>query len=66
MPTPVPGASLLSAEVKTMVSNFAASLPPTAIDLLTLIIPIGLTLFGIGFGIKKGIGWLQSKLAKTV
>lgn len=59
------GASLLTPEVKTMITNFATSIVPTVMDLLGVIVPVGLTLWAIGFGVKKGIGYLQKRASKT-
>lgn len=59
------GTSLLPAEVKTMITGFASSLIPTVMELLGIIVPVGLTLWAIGFGVKKGMSYLQKRANKT-
>lgn len=58
--------SLLPAEVTSMITSFAADIVPTAVALLTILVPIGLTLWAVGFGVKKAIGFLQKKAGKAV
>jgi len=58
------GVSLLDAGVTTIISGFADNMVPTVMALLTILVPIGITLWAIGFGVKKGLAFVQSK-AKT-
>lgn len=58
--------SLLPDEVTTMVTDFSADIVPTALGLLTILVPIGLTLWAIGFGVKKAIAFVQRKANKAV
>lgn len=60
------GSSLLTPEITTMVSGFAGNIIPTVMAVLVIVVPVGLTAWAIGFGIKKGIGYLQRKAAKAV
>ena len=60
------GTSLLTTEITTMVTGFAADIIPTVMAVLTIVVPVGLTAWAIGFGIKKGIGYLQRKASKAV
>lgn len=64
--TPPAGKSMISAETKTMLQGFASSMVPTVVDMITLLVPTGLTLWGIGWGVKKGIAFLQRKANKTM
>lgn len=54
-------ASLLTPEITQMVTGFAGNIVPTVVALLAIIIPTGLTLWAMGFGVKKGISFLQRK-----
>lgn len=56
--------SLLTPEVTSMVEGFAGNIVPTIVALLLIIVPVGLTIWSMGFGVKKGISFLQKK-AKT-
>ncbi len=58
--------SMLSDDVKGIVQDFSADIVPTVIDLLALLIPVGLTLWAIGFAAKKGINFIQKKAKKAV
>ena len=58
--------SLLDAGVVTIINDFAADLKPTVLDLIGIIIPVGLALWAIGFGIKKGLAFLQRRAQRTV
>lgn len=60
------GTSLLTTEITTMISNFASALVPTTMAILTVVVPVGLTLWAVGFGIKKGINYLQQKANKAI
>ena len=42
-----------------MITTFAANIVPTVIALLVIIVPVGLTLWAIGFGLKKGLNYLK-------
>jgi hypothetical protein len=54
-------ASLMDAGALEIVNDFAADLVPTILSIIIVVIPVGLTLFGIGFALKKGIGYLMKK-----
>ena len=58
--------SLLDTGVETIINDFAADLKPTVLDLIAIIIPVGLALWAIGFGIKKGLAFLQRRANKTL
>lgn len=60
------GTSLLTSEITTMVSNFASSIIPTVMGILTIVVPVGLAAWAIGFGVKKGLGYLQRKASKAI
>ncbi|TWH56437.1 hypothetical protein DesLBE_0640 [Desulfitobacterium sp. LBE] len=59
------GTSLLTTEVTAIVSGFAGDIVPTSLALIAIVVPVGLTLWALGFGIKKGIGYLQRKASKA-
>ncbi len=63
---PTTGSSLITSDITDMVTSFANSLLPTVMAVLTIVVPVGLTLWAVGFAIKKGINYLQSKASKTV
>lgn len=50
---------LIPASLTEQISNFAADLQLTTVNLAILIVPLGLGIWAIGFGIKKGIGALK-------
>lgn len=58
--------SLLPAEATTIISDFAGQIVPTVISLITIIVPVGLTCWAIGFGVKKGISVLQRRASKAL
>jgi len=58
--------SMLSADTKAVVQDFAADIVPTVMDLIALLVPVGLTLWGIGFAIKKGITFLQRRAKSSL
>lgn len=60
------GTSLLPTGVVTMITDFAADIVPTALALLVILVPVGLALWAIGFGVKKGIKYLQDKAGKSI
>lgn len=60
------GTSLLTTEVATVVSGFAADIMPTVLELIGIIVPVGLGLWALGFGIKKGISYLQRRASKAI
>lgn len=59
-------ATLLTTEVTTLISGFAADIVPTVLGLVAILVPVGLTLWAIGFGVKKGIAFLQKKASKAI
>jgi hypothetical protein len=58
--------SLLTPEVTATISGFAANIVPTILALIAILVPVGLTLWAIGFGVKKGIAFLQKKASKAI
>lgn len=60
------GTSLLTTETTALINGFAADLLPTVIALIGILVPVGLTLWAVGFGVKKGISYLQRKASKAV
>ena len=61
--TPV---SMLDAGVSTILNDFAADVVPTVLAAIAIIIPAALSLWAIGFGIKKGLGFLFRFASKTL
>lgn len=49
-----------------MVTKFAGQIVPTVVGLLTIVVPVGLTCWAIGFGLKKGIAYIQRNAKKSV
>jgi hypothetical protein len=64
-PTPTPG-SLLPNEVVTTITNFSGDIVPTVLGIIAIVVPVGLACWAIGFGVKKGIAFLQKKASKAV
>lgn len=60
------GTSLLQGEVLTMITNFAGQIVPTAMTLVGIVVPVGLTCWAIGFGVKKGLNALKSKTGSAI
>lgn len=60
------GTSLLNASVTSLISDFAADMVPTVLAIVAIVVPVGLTLWAIGFGIKKGVGYIQKRASKAV
>lgn len=58
--------SLLPAEVSTMITDFSGQIVPTVLALLAIIVPVGLTCWAISLGIKKAIGYLQTRASKAL
>lgn len=58
--------SLLTTEVTTMITDFAGQIVPTAMGILTIVVPIGLTCWGIGFALRKGLSYLKRNASKTI
>lgn len=58
--------SMLSDDAKNVILDFAADIVPTVIDLVAVLVPVGLTLWGIGFAVRKGINFLQKRANKAV
>lgn len=59
-------ASLLPPEVVTTITGFAGQIVPTVLAIIAIVVPIGLSCWAIGFGVKKAIGFLQKKASKAV
>lgn len=57
--------SLLTSDVSTIITGFAGQIVPTVLALIAIVVPVGLTCWAIGFGIKKGIGYLQRNASKA-
>lgn len=53
--------SMLDTEAKGIIQDFGADIVPTVLDLVKILVPVGLTLWGIGFAVRKGIGFLQRR-----
>jgi len=60
------GTSLLDGSVTSMISGFAGDVVPTVLGLIAIVVPVGLSLWAIGFGIKKGLDYIQSKTSNTI
>lgn len=60
------GQSLITSEVATVISGFASSLMPTVLALVAIVIPVGLSLWALGFGLRKGIGYLQRLAQRSI
>lgn len=60
------GQSLITSEVATVISGFASSLMPTVLELVAIVIPVGLSLWALGFGLRKGIGYLQRRAQLSI
>lgn len=60
------GDSLLPSAVTDLITGFAADIVPTALAIVAIVIPVGLTMWAIGFGVKKAISFLQQKASKAV
>lgn len=60
------GTSLIPAEANTIIEGFAADLVPTVLGLLAILVPVGLTLWSIGFAVKKGLSFLKKNASKAV
>lgn len=58
--------SLLNASVTSLITDFAADMVPTVLAIVAIVVPVGLTLWAIGFGIKKGVGYIQKRASKAV
>lgn len=58
--------SMLTDDVKGVVKDFTADIVPTVMDLIALVVPTGLVLWGIGFAVKKGINFIQKKANRSI
>ena len=58
--------SLITGEVSTLISGFAAQIVPTVMSIVAIVVPVGLSCWAIGFGVKKAISALQKKASKAV
>lgn len=52
--------------ITTLLVNIGADLVKTVLALVVILLPVGLTLWGIGFGVKKGIGFLKKNANKSI
>lgn len=59
-------ASMLDSSTLQIVKDFGADIVPTVVALIAVIVPVGLTLWGIGFAVKKGINFLQKRAKQAV
>ena len=57
--TPRTPESLLNDETMQYVHNFAQDVVPTVLALIGAVIGASLTLWGISFGVRKGIGFIK-------
>lgn len=60
------GTSLLSSEITGIISGFAADVVPTVLGLVGILVPVGLTLWAVGFGVKKGLAFLKKNANKSI
>lgn len=58
--------SLIPTETTAMITDFAGQIVPTATGILAIVVPVGLSAWAIGFGVKKGINFLQQKASKAL
>jgi hypothetical protein len=57
---------LMPGEVVQTITDFSANIVPTVLGIIAIVVPVGLTCWAIGFGVKKGIAFLQKKASKAV
>lgn len=60
------GKSMLNSDITTLIVNTGADLVQTVLGLVVILLPVGLTLWGIGFGVKKGINFLKKNANKSI
>jgi hypothetical protein len=60
------GTSLLSSEITQIISGFAADVVPTVLGLVGILVPVGLTLWAIGFGVNKGLSFLKKNAKGSI
>lgn len=60
------GTSLLNAEIIEVISGFAADVVPTVLGLVGILVPVGLTLWAVGFGVKKGLAFLKKNANSSI
>lgn len=60
------GTSLIGSEVTDLIAGFAGDVVPTVMSLVGILVPVGLTLWAIGFGIKKGLAFLKKNANKSI
>ena len=60
------GSSLLPADVLAVITGFAGNIVPTVLAVVAIVVPVGLSCWALGFGIKKGIAFLQKKASKAI
>jgi hypothetical protein len=64
--TTLASVSLLPPEVVTTITEFSTQIVPTVLAIIAIVVPVGLTCWAIGFGVKKGIAFLQKKASKAI
>lgn len=57
---------LIPAEAISMIEGFSGQLIPTAMQILLIVLPVSLACWGIGFAVRKGIGFLKKQASKTM
>lgn len=58
--------SLLTTEVTEMITGFAGQIVPTAMGILSIVVPVALSCWGIGFALKKGLAYLKRNAGKAL
>lgn len=58
--------SMLDAGVTDILGDFAADIVPTVLALIGMLVPVGLTLWALGFGIKKGLSFIQRRAGSSI
>lgn len=60
------GTSLLTPAITAIISQFAADIIPTVMALVGLLIPVSISLWSIGFGMKKALRFLQKNAEQAL
>lgn len=58
--------SMLDSVIVGVIQDFSADIIPTVTHLISIIVPVGLSLWGIGFAVKKGINFLQRRAKQSI
>ncbi|WP_113673782.1 hypothetical protein [Vallitalea guaymasensis] len=58
--------SMLDSQIQTLLVNTGSDLVQTVLALVVILLPVGLTLWGIGFGVKKGLNFLKKNANKAI